>query len=378
MSTRADAGKPAPPWQTAAQPPETSDAIQALLAGYFQRLAEDASASRRDPSEAAAQAFRNRWLGRRQGVLQQLHETLLKPAPPAWKKALGQALNLLRREADALAEALEAAARQAAARQRLASEALDITLPGSPGAGRGAPHPLLRVMDEIVEIFAGLGYSRAEGPEMETAFYNFEALNIPPDHPARDEQDTIYLGPGLPGLLLRTHTSPGQIRVMQRQAPPLRVVVPGRVYRRDTPDASHSPMFHQVEGLAVDEQLSFADLKGTLEHFARVYFGTTRARFRPSYFPFTEPSAEMDVECFACGGRGGAACRTCKGSGWIEILGCGMVHPELYRFAGQASGRWMGFAFGMGVERIAMIRYGIDDIQRFYSGDLRFLEQFRD
>ncbi len=375
MPSTADAGNIPLPWQTAAQPPENSEA---LLADYFQHLNEDAAQCRQQTTEAAAQAFRNRWLGRRQGILQQLNETLLKPAPPDWKKPLGQALNRLRSEAAALATTLETEARQAAAATRLASEALDITLPGSPGAGRGAIHPLTLVMEEIVAVFAGLGYSRVEGPEMESAYYNFEALNIPTEHPARDEQDTIYLGPDLPDMLLRTHTSPGQIRVMERQPPPLRVVVPGRVYRRDTPDASHSPMFHQVEGLAVDEGLSLADLKGTLEHFARAFFGSaTLSRFRPSFFPFTEPSAEMDIQCFACDGAGGV-CRTCKSSGWIEILGCGMVHPQLYRFAGQDAERWSGFAFGMGVERIAMIRYGIDDLQRFFSGDLRFLEQFRD
>lgn len=377
MSSTADDNS-ALPWQQAEHPPEDAQVIEVLLAAYFDRLTAEAEQCRAQPGEATVREFRNRWLGRRQGVLHELNETLLKPAPPDWKKALGQALNLLRRQAEAQAAALENSLRQSAAVQRLAGEALDITLPGSRGAGRGAIHPITQVMEQILSVFASLGYSQAEGPEMESAYYNFEALNIPADHPARDDQDTLYLGPGLPGLLLRTHTSPGQIRVMEHQPPPLRVVVPGRVYRRDTPDASHSPMFHQIEGLAVDENLSLADLKGTLEHFARALFGAaTRSRFRPSYFPFTEPSAEMDIACFVCRGDG-AGCRTCKASGWIEILGCGMVHPALYSFAGHDPERWSGFAFGMGVERIAMIRYGIDDIQRFYSGDLRFLEQFHD
>jgi len=226
------------------------------------------------------------------------------------------------------------------------------------------------VQDEIIEIFLGLGFAVAEGPEVESDFYNFEALNIPRDHPARDMQDTFYLSDE---VLLRTHTSPVQIRVMKAQRPPVRVICPGKVYRRDA-DITHSPMFHQVEGLAVDRDISMGDLKGTLELFAREMFSPeTRIRFRPSFFPFTEPSAEMDVLCFLCGGAG---CRVCKASGWLEILGAGMVHPQVFRHVGYDPEEVTGWAFGMGVERIAMLKYGIDDIRLFFENDLRFLQQF--
>jgi phenylalanyl-tRNA synthetase alpha chain len=234
----------------------------------------------------------------------------------------------------------------------------------------GGLHPLTATLQDILEIFAFLGFAVAEGPEVELDYYNFEALNIPKDHPARDMQDTFYI---TDEVLLRTHTSPVQVRVMEAQAPPVRVVVPGKVYRRDA-DLTHSPMFHQVEGLLVDEGVTFADLKGTLTAFVRLFFGEgTRLRFRPSYFPFTEPSAEVDISCVICRGAG---CRVCSQSGWLEILGAGMVDPEVFRFVGYDSERFTGFAFGMGVERIAMLRYGIDDIRLFFENDLRFLEQF--
>jgi phenylalanyl-tRNA synthetase alpha chain len=227
------------------------------------------------------------------------------------------------------------------------------------------------VHDEIVAIFAGLGFSVAEGPEIESDYHNFEALNIPRDHPARDMQDTLYVGES---TLLRTHTSPVQIRAMLAQKPPLRVIVPGKVYRRDVADATHSPMFHQVEGLAVDRAITMADLKGTLELFAREMFGPrSRIRFRPSFFPFTEPSAEVDVLCFVCGGAG---CRLCKQGGWLEILGSGMVHPQVLRNVGYDPEEVTGWAFGMGIERIAMLKYGIDDLRLFFENDLRFLRQF--
>ncbi len=360
--------------------PASPEGVVAQLETYrrqFLREAESVEKAAQAGNAAELQAFRDGWLGRKQGLLAQLNEHWLKPAPGEAKKLIGQQLNRLRGEAEAAMERIEAVLEAARLQAQLASETLDVTLPAR--APRGASHPLTQVTERILGIFHGLGYSLAEGPEMESAWYNFDALNIPESHPARDDQDTLYLGPDLPGHLLRTHTSPGQIRVMEQQAPPLRVAVPGRVYRRDAPDATHSPMFHQVEGLAVDEDLSFADLKGTLEHFARAMFGAaTRTRFRASYFPFTEPSAEMDASCFACAGSG---CRTCKNTGWIEVLGCGMVHPEVFRAVAKKNpvyetGKWRGFAFGMGVERMAMILYGLDDIQRFYSGDLRFLEQF--
>jgi len=253
---------------------------------------------------------------------------------------------------------------------RLAGERIDVTLPGTP-LFLGKNHPLTRVQEQIEDIFLGLGFSIKEGPEIETDFYNFEALNIPKDHPARDMQDTFFTGPE---VLLRTHTSPIQIRTMEKSAPevPLKIIAPGRVYRRDD-DATHSPMFHQVEGLAVDTRITFADLKGVLQIFAREMFGPdTRTRFRPSYFPFTEPSAEVDISCVMCGGSG---CRVCSRTGWLEILGCGMVHPRVLEVSGYDSEKYTGFAFGMGVERIAMLKYGIDDMRLLFDNDIRFLAQ---
>jgi phenylalanyl-tRNA synthetase alpha chain len=244
-----------------------------------------------------------------------------------------------------------------------------LTLPGR-RPPRGVVHPLMRVRDEIVTIFTGLGFCVAEGPQIETDAYNFEALNIPRDHPARDMQDTFYLSPE---TLLRTHTSPVQIRAMRAQKPPVRIICPGVVYRRDA-DITHSPMFHQVEGFAVDRDVTLADLKGTLELFAREMFGPrSKIRFRPSFFPFTEPSAEVDVVCFLCAGAG---CRVCKQSGWLEILGSGMVHPQVLNNVGYDPEDVTGWAFGMGIERIAMLKYGVDDIRLFFENDLRFLSQF--
>lgn len=325
--------------------------------------------------ESALRAARDHWLGRRKGVLAEVNERWLKAAPPQWKPQVGERLNRLRLQAETELAAVATRLSEAERLRRFERERADLTLPGRP-VRAAALHPVLQTMDEIVAIFARLGYAVEEGPEIETDYYNFEALNIPAGHPARDAQDTIYLETTTAACLLRSHTSPVQVRAMERHPPPLRIVAPGRVYRRDAPDASHSPMFHQVEGLAVEAGLTFGDLKGTLDHFAQAMFGSSvRTRFRPSYFQFTEPSAEMDVSCIFCAGRG---CRTCKASGWIELLGCGMVDPAVYAFApGYDPERISGFAFGIGVERIAMVRYGVDDIQRFYSGDLRFLEQFR-
>ena len=260
---------------------------------------------------------------------------------------------------------LESAERRA----RLAADRPDLTLPGR-RIVPGGLHPLTQVHDEIVDVFTGMGFAVAEGPEVELDYYNFEALNIPKDHPARDMQDTFYVGGE---ILLRTQTSPVQIRTMERQKPPVRIICPGRVYRRDA-DITHSPVFHQVEGLAVDRGISMADLKGTLELFARELFGPdSRIRFRPSFFPFTEPSAEVDVLCVLCKGGG---CRVCKQSGWLEILGSGMVHPRILRNMGYDTEEVTGWAFGMGIERVAMLRYGIDDIRLFFENDLRFLSQF--
>ena len=318
-------------------------------------------------SAAELEDIRVRFLGR-QGELTQLLRSL-GSLPAAERPLVGAAANEAKRELEALLESRLAEARETERARSRRQQRLDLTLPGRRPAP-GAIHPLTRVHDEIVAVFGGLGFSVAEGPEIETDYYNFEALNIPADHPARDMQDTFYL-PG--GLLLRTHTSPVQVRTMLAQRPPVRIVVPGRVHRRDIPDATHSPVFHQVEGLSVDRGVTMADLKGTLELFARELFGErSRIRFRPSFFPFTEPSAEVDVLCFLCGGTG---CRVCKQSGWLEILGCGMVHSQVLANVGYDTEEFTGWAFGMGIERIAMLRYGVDDIRLFYENDLRFLAQ---
>ncbi len=251
------------------------------------------------------------------------------------------------------------------------TDAVDVTLPGR-RPRPGSLHPLTIVEDQIVEVFTGMGYRVAEGPEVEDDWHNFEALNIPSDHPARTMKDSLYVD--VPGLLLRTETSAVQIRTMETQQPPVYVIAPGRVYRRETSDATHSPVFHQIEGLAVDEGISFSDLKGTLETFARAIFGPEqRVRLNPTYFPFVEPGAEVEVSCFKCGGVG---CRIC-GNGWIEILGAGMVHPKVLENCGYDSERYTGFAFGMGIERVAILRYGIPDIRMLFEGDVRFLEQFQ-
>ncbi|HEX8099245.1 MAG TPA: phenylalanine--tRNA ligase subunit alpha [Actinomycetota bacterium] len=258
--------------------------------------------------------------------------------------------------------------------EMLERDRIDITLPGR-RLRPGSLHPLTLIEYRVVDIFTRLGYRVVEGPEIETDWYNFEALNIPADHPARTEKDTVYLDvPGQPGLLLRTETSAMQIRTMEQQQPPVYVISPGRVYRQDTPDATHSPVFHQVEALAVDEGISMADLKGTLETFAKAMFGAeTRVRFTPDYFPFVEPGAEMAISCFVCGGEG---CRTCKFEGWIELLGAGMVHPKVLENVGYDPERYTGYAFGMGVERIAMAVLGVGDLRVFFENDVRFLEQF--
>ncbi len=319
-------------------------------------------------SAADLEQARVRFLGR-QGVLTQLLRSLGTLAPEE-RPLVGAAANEAKRMLEALLEERLARALESERRAQRTRARLDLTLPGRRPA-RGVLHPLTRVHDEIVAIFAGLGFSVVDGPEVETDYYNFEALNIPRDHPARDMQDTLYL---TESTLLRTHTSPVQIRTMLAQKPPVRIIVPGRVFRRDVADASHSPMFHQVEGLAVDRNVTMADLKGTLGLFAREMFGPeSRIRFRPSFFPFTEPSAEVDVLCFVCHGQG---CRLCKQGGWLEILGSGMVHPQVLKNVGYDPEEVTGWAFGMGIERIAMLKYGIDDLRLFFDNDLRFLRQF--
>jgi phenylalanyl-tRNA synthetase alpha chain len=292
---------------------------------------------------------------------------------------LGLHFNQLKQQIEQALEA-DSASVQASATDH---DTIDVTLPGIRPA-LGAEHPLIRTMHEIVGIFERMGYSVGVGPEVETDYYNFESLNFPPNHPARDTQDTLVVAnqehrPLRDRLLLRTHTSPVQIRTMERQAPPVRIVIPGKVHRNDAADATHSPIFHQVEGLCVDENITFSDLKGTLDHAMKELFGSSvRTRFFPSFFPFTEPSADVQISCIFCGGKG---CRKCKHSGWIELLGCGMVDPAVFEFVrgkqpAYDSKKISGFAFGMGVDRIAMMKYGISDIGLLYSGDMRFLEQF--
>lgn len=379
--------------------------------------------------EAGGKAFRDRWLGRKSGILTQVNDQWLKAAPAEAKREVGRRLNELKphvestvqkaltraklrslpaivREANVdawIAEAEKAIARkedlslelgsdlgehwQDAMEKHLAADKLDVTLPGI-RRPLGAEHPILRTMNEIVAVFRAMGYSIGEGPEIETDYYNFEALNFPPNHPARDSQDTLFVAgqeqkPLRERLLLRTHTSPVQIRTMEKQPPPVRIVIPGKVYRHDTPDASHSPLFHQVEGLAVDTGITFSDLKGTLDHAMKALFGSSvKTRFFPSFFPFTEPSADVAITCFKCNGKGRIGetpCRMCKMSGWIELLGSGMVDPAVFGFV-KANGydpeKISGFAFGMGVDRIAMMKYEIDDISLLFQGDVRFLEQF--
>ncbi|MDR1574306.1 MAG: phenylalanine--tRNA ligase subunit alpha [Clostridiales Family XIII bacterium] len=286
------------------------------------------------------------------------------------RKTLGKLANDARAEIeDMLARKFEEV-KAAEYALRLRAEAVDVTEPGT-GVRIGTKHPITRTIDEISRIFTHMGFSVTEGPEVETVFNNFDALNAAPNHPSRELTDTFYI---TQDTLLRPQTSPVQVRTLHSQAPPIKVISPGRCFRVDTADATHSPMFHQVEGMLVDEGVSMSDLKGTLDAFAKQLFGTdVKTGFRPHFFPFTEPSAEMDMSCFKCGGKG---CRVCKGSGWIEVLGCGMVHPNVLRVGGVDTERYTGFAFGMGVERIAMLLYGIDDIRLFYENDMRFIEQF--
>jgi phenylalanyl-tRNA synthetase alpha chain len=350
---------------------------------------------------SAFKAFRDRWMARKNGVVTQINDLWLKGAPKEAKREIGGKVNELKPLVEAkmagVQERFVFFGRQSP--EALASLAnldidyhvlksrIDISLPGI-RRPIGAEHPVIKTMNEIVSVFRNLGYSVQEGPVIETDYYNFEALNFPPNHPARDTQDTLFIAgqeakPQRERLLLRTHTSPVQIRTMEQMKPPLRIVIPGKVHRNDPPDASHSPMFHQVEGLAVDTNITFGDLKGTLDHAMKMLFGSSvKTHFRPSFFPFTEPSAEMYVSCFICGGsgkRGSEPCRPCKQTGWIEILGCGMVDPNVYGFVkdnGYDAKKVSGFAFGMGADRVAILKYGVDDIQLFFQGDVRFLQQF--
>ena len=290
---------------------------------------------------------------------------------PALRPMVGQWINQAREELEGSLSAREEALRSDALRKRLLDEAIDVTQPGLlPRAG--VRHPGTMVLDQVIDCFVGLGFEVVEGPQIELDHYNFELLNIPKNHPARDAQDTFYIDDN---TVLRTHTSPVQARVMTTRKPPIRVVCPGRVYRADEVDATHSPVFHQIEGLVIDEHITMADLRGTLDAFAKRLYGEDIAtRFRPSFFPFTEPSAEVDLTCFNCRGKG---CRVCKGTGWIEVLGSGMVNPKVLEMCGIDSTKYSGFAFGIGLERITMLRYGIPDMRLMYEGDERFLRQFR-
>jgi phenylalanyl-tRNA synthetase alpha chain len=353
--------------------------------------------------------YRDRWLARKTGILRKVRELWLNQSEREHKAEVGKRFNAISKEVERLVEDASAkrefteleistgapsqtsatVLRVDALRAKLESERVDISLPGV-RRSIGAEHPVMKTWREIVSVFQKLGYSVAEGPVVETDYYNFEALNFPPNHPARDTQDTLFIAgqqskPQRERLLLRTHTSPVQIRTMEKMRPPIRIVIPGTVHRNDPPDASHSPMFHQIEGLAVDTNITFGDLKGTLDHAMKALFGSSvKTHFRPSFFPFTEPSAELYVTCFICGGSGkrgsdNSPCRPCKQTGWIEVLGCGMVDPNVFEFVkdnGYDPKKVSGFAFGMGVDRLALLKYGVDDIQLFFQGDVRFLQQF--
>ncbi|HJE29103.1 MAG TPA: phenylalanine--tRNA ligase subunit alpha [Pseudomonas nitrititolerans] len=316
----------------------------------------------------ALEQLRVQYLGKK-GELTQVMKTLGN-IPAEERPKVGAMVNEAKEQVQTALNARKADMEALALNARLAAERVDVTLPGR-GQVSGGLHPVTRTMERIEEFFSRIGYAVAEGPEVEDDYHNFEALNIPGHHPARAMHDTFYFNAN---TLLRTHTSPVQVRTMESQEPPIRIVCPGRVYRCDS-DLTHSPMFHQVEGLLVDRKVSFADLKGTIAEFLQVFFEKDlKVRFRPSFFPFTEPSAEVDIQCVMCSGCG---CRVCKQTGWLEVMGCGMVHPNVFRSSGIDPEQFQGFAFGMGVERLAMLRYGVNDLRLFFDNDLRFLAQFR-
>ena len=317
--------------------------------------------------EISLQNLKAKFVGRK-GVITEILKGM-KDIPDSDRPRMGKLINETKTFVEDLIERRLDELREEKKRRSLYEEKIDVTLPGR-GMPVGARHPITQVMEEITAIFERMGFEVAEGPEVETDYYNFEALNIPKNHPARDMQDTFYVSDE---IVLRTHTSPVQIRVMEKRKPPVKVIAPGKVYRCDS-DISHTPMFHQIEGLLVDEGVTFGDLKGVLTEFVRLVFGEgVGVRFRPSFFPFTEPSAEVDIACLICGGKG---CRVCKNTGWLEILGCGMVDPEVFKSVGYDPDKYSGFAFGMGIERIAMLKFGINDIRLFFENDIRFLRQF--
>ncbi|MFK5947240.1 MAG: phenylalanine--tRNA ligase subunit alpha [Methylococcales bacterium] len=334
--------------------------LEEILSQGMQALAESTDLTQLDQVRVS-------YLGKKGAFILQMKE--LGKLDPDQRRAVGQVINKAKGEFQQKLEQTKIAMQQAALDKRLASESVDVTLPGR-GQSIAGLHPVTITLRRISKIFASVGFSVVEGPEIEDDYHNFEALNIPAHHPARAMHDTFYFDPH---TVLRTHTSPVQIRTMEANKPPLKVIAPGRVYRCDS-DVTHTPMFHQVEGFLVDSDVSFADLKGVIYEFLRAFFEKDiQVRFRPSYFPFTEPSAEVDIECVMCDGEG---CRVCGHTGWLEVMGCGMIHPEVFKSVDINSDEFTGFAFGMGVERLAMLRYGINDLRMFFENDLKFLEQF--
>ena len=366
-------------WETSLAPsplPEGEGGVGKKIFIYWgamqERLAELVKLAARESAAAASlpalDEVRVRFLGKKGEITEQLKH--LGTLPAEQRPAVGQLINQTKEQVQDILERRRAALEQSALSAQLAGQRIDVTLPGR-GQSPGGMHPVTRTLQRIEQLFSQIGFEVAEGPEIETEYYNFEALNIPAEHPARAMHDTFYFPDG---RLLRTHTSPVQIRVMAEQKPPLRIIAPGRVYRCDS-DVTHTPMFHQIEGFMVDADVSFADLKGILHDFLQSFFERElEVRFRPSYFPFTEPSAEVDIGCVICGGSG---CRVCKHTGWLEILGCGMIHPNVFAKLGIDNEAYTGFAFGMGVERLTMLRYGVNDLRLFFENDLRFLQQFR-
>ena len=352
-----------------------TDDYHGLVEAHRDQFDRDAAAA---SSESDVRALRDKYLSRKNGRIAALMKTIAG-APAEKRPALGKSANEFKQHVEAAIEHALASVAEAARSRAARATALDVTLPGRPPLV-GHRHPLTQMRERVEAIFLRMGFLIVEGPELEDDYHNFEALNMPAEHPARDMQDTLYLAAPVPApgsraaTLLRTHTSGMQIRYMEAHQPPIRLIAPGRVYRRDGLDLTHSPMFTQVEGLVVGEDVTLADLKGTLVTFARELFGSGRGtRFRPSFFPYTEPSGELDISCAACGGNG---CGMCKGSGWIEVLGSGMVHPAVFEAIGYDPERYTGFAFGVGIERLALLKWGVEDIRLFYENDLRFLEQF--
>jgi phenylalanyl-tRNA synthetase alpha chain len=358
-----------PTTQTLAQLGATTpEAVAQKFAELRARFDADAASASSDHAGLVAN-----WTGRKSGALTLIGDNWLKPAPKELKPVVGQEFQKLKAHVEAALEEkrkqMEARAEQSAA----ARDQIDLSLPGIERA-IGTRHLIRQTYEELERIFLSIGFTVVEGPEIETPYYNFEALNIPEHHPARDNMDTFYIEGSQAGHLLRTHTSPMQIRTMEKEKPPVRIIVPGKVYRRDNPDSTHGYMFHQIEGLAVDTDITFCDFKGTVEYFVREFLGPkAKTRLRPSYFPFTEPSAEVDASCHVCGGSG---CRVCKMSGWIELFGAGMVNPAVYGFVNYDPEKLSGFAFGMGVDRLAMMKYGVSELPVLTQNDVRFLRQF--